>query len=323
LNTSCKVAAMLLALCASQAGLAQGAFPTKPIRVIVVFPPGGSADVIARLAAPVMAEKLGQPVVIDNRPGAGGNIGIDAVAKAAPDGYTLGWSGAGALGINSSLYTKMTFDPLKDLAPIGVAAAGTFVLVAPVTSKDQNIADLIASARARPDSLSIGHGGQGTMMHLSAELFDQTAKIQAVMVPYKGTAPATIDAMAGQVPLAVSDIPSALAYIQSGRLKALAVTSLQRSESLPDVPTLAESGLPGYEAVGWFGVVAPAGTPPAVIDRLNKALNESLNRPDIKEKIIGLGMEPGHTSPDEFGRFMKTEADKWGKIVQKLGLRVD
>jgi tripartite-type tricarboxylate transporter receptor subunit TctC len=312
-----------LALCASQAGLAQGAFPTKPIRVIVVFPPGGSADVIARLAAPVMAEKLGQPVVIDNRPGAGGNIGIDAVAKAAPDGYTLGWSGAGALGINSSLYTKMTFDPLKDLAPIGVAAAGTFVLVAPVSSKDQSIADLIASARARPGSLSIGHGGQGTMMHLSAELFDQTAKIQAVMVPYKGTAPATVDAMAGQVPLAVSDIPSALAYIQSGRLKALAVTSLQRSESLPDVPTLAESGLPGYEAVGWFGVVAPAGTPPAVVDRLNKALNESLNRPDIKEKIIGLGMEPGHTSPDEFGRFMKTESDKWGKIVQKLGLHVD
>lgn len=299
------------------------AFPTKPIRMIVAFPPGGSTDLVARIISPVMSERLGQQVVVENRGGAGGNIAMEAVARSTPDGHVIGFSGAGALGINGMLYRNMTFDPIKDLTPVGRVAFSAFVLVGPANAKDKTIADVIADAKAMPDKLSLGHGGQGTVMQLASELFNQLAGVKTVLVPYKGTGPATIDAMSGQIPLAMSDTPSAVSYIQAGRLKAYAVTTAQRSPALPDVPTMVEAGLPGYEATGWFAIAAPAGTPAPVVQKLNAALNFALNSPDVKARIIAAGAEPGPTTPEELQQLIATDTDKWGKIIKRLNIRLD
>ena len=249
-------------LAGAQSGPATPAtdYPQNPVKIVVTFPPGGSSDAVVRMLVPRLNARLGQSVVVDNRPGAGGNIGLAVVAKAAPDGYTLGVGAAGGLAANVSLYPQMPFDPAKDFAPIGMLAAIPFVVVGHPSLPARTLREVIAMARAQPGKLSIGHGGNGTAMHLSAQLMAQMADAKFTEVPYRGSGPAALDVVAGQVPLALVDLTAALQQIRAGKLVAYAVTSPQRLPSLPDVPTVSEEGLAGYDSTGWFGVVAPAGT---------------------------------------------------------------
>ena len=298
------------------------AYPDQPIKIIVSFPPGGSADIVIRALQPVLADDLRQPIVIENRAGAGGNIGIGAVAQAAPDGYTVGVAAAGVLTVNPHLNrAAMPFDPIKDLAPVTLLAEIPFVLVASQKSEVTSVADLIAKARAQPQSLSIGHGGNGTAMHLTSALFAQKADVKVQLIAYRGTAPATTDVLAGHIPFAVLDIPASQQLIKEGKLKALGVSAAKRVAFLPDVLPLAEQGLSGFESVGWFGIVAPAGTPPDVIGKLNAAFVKALSEPAAIEKIRVLGAEPAPTSPDGFARFIQSESAKWGKLIAEAGIK--
>jgi len=321
-----KIIRGLLAACAALwlgAPLAQPNYPTKPIRFIVTFPPGGSSDLIARALAAVLSERLRQQVLVENRPGAGGNIGMDAVAKAAPDGYTMGLGAAGALAANVSLYAKMPYDPVKDFAPVSNVAFVPFFLVAKTALPANDLRELVALASAKPGQLMLGHGGNGTAMHLSGELFKLMAKVQLTNVPYKGSGPAAIDAVSGQLDLAVVDVASAINQVKAGRLKAIAVTSAKRVSVAPDVPTLAEAGLTGYEATGWFGVVMPAGTSPEIIGRMNNELVTALKRQDIRERVIAAGAEPSPSTPQEFGALIRDEIAKWAQVVKISGAKPD
>jgi len=321
-----KIIRGLLAACAALwlgAPLAQPNYPTKPIRFIVTFPPGGSSDLIARALAAVLSERLRQQVLVENRPGAGGNIGMDAVAKAAPDGYTMGLGAAGALAANVSLYAKMPYDPVKDFAPVSNVAFVPFFLVAKTALPANDLRELVALASAKPGQLMLGHGGNGTAMHLSGELFKLMAKVQLTNVPYKGSGPAAIDAVSGQLDLAVVDVASAINQVKAGRLKAIAVTSAKRVSVAPDVPTLAEAGLAGYEATGWFGVVMPAGTSPEIIGRMNNELVTALKRQDIRERVIAAGAEPSPSTPQEFGALIRDEIAKWAEVVKISGAKPD
>ncbi|MBN9373074.1 tripartite tricarboxylate transporter substrate binding protein [Hydrogenophaga sp. YM1] len=315
-------ASALLAL-AAPALANEAAWPTKPIRVIVTFPPGGSADAIVRAIGPRVSEKLGQPLVIENRPGAGGNIGLTAVAKAEPDGHTVGLGAAGALSANVSLYPQMPYDPVKDFKPVSLVAAIPFVFVGHPSVGVRTQAELIALAKRDPSKLTIGHGGNGTAMHLTASLFDQMAGTKIVQVAYRGSGPAAVDALAGQIPLAVTDLPAALPHIRAGKLQAFSVTSDKRVPALPDVPTVAEAGLAGYESVGWFGIVAPAATPDAIVNKLNAALVEALNDPATQATIRGLGVEPAPTTPKAFGDYIKSETTKWAKVIRTAGIKLE
>ncbi len=299
-------------------------FPNKPIRVVVTFPPGGSADAVVRMLVPRLNDKLGQQVVVDNRPGAGGNIGLTVVAKAAPgDGYTLGVGAAGALAANSSLYSQMPFDPLKDLKPVSMLAAIPFVIIGnpAVAAKTQK--DLIALAKSQPGKLSLAHGGNGTAMHLSAALFAQMADVKLVEIPYKGSGPVALDVLAGQVPLGVVDLPSALQHIKAGKLTAYAVTSPQRLPMLPDVPTVSEAGLAGYDSTGWFGVVAPAGTPDAVVARLNAEITAALNDEAIKSAMRNLGVEPAPGTAQAFDAYIRSETQKWSRVIKAANIKAE
>jgi tripartite-type tricarboxylate transporter receptor subunit TctC len=321
--------ALLGTTCALLAGTAHGQaasssdFPTKPIRMIVTFPPGGSADAVVRMLVPKLNEKLGQAVIVDNRPGAGGNVGLTAVAKAPGDGYTLGVGAAGALSANVSLYPNMPFDPLKDFKPVGMLAAIPFVIVGHPSVAAKTQKELIALAKAEPGKLSIGHGGNGTAMHLSAALFSQMADVKLVEVPYRGSGPAALDAMAGQIPLAVVDLPSALQQIKAGKLIAYAVTSPKRLPMLPDVPTVAEAGLPGYDSTGWFGVVAPADTPAPIVARMNAEIVAALNDEKVKESMRTLGVEPAPGTPKDFDNYIREETKKWAKVIKTAGIKLD
>jgi tripartite-type tricarboxylate transporter receptor subunit TctC len=298
-------------------------FPKQPIRMVVTFPPGGSADAVVRMLVPRLNEKLGQQVVVDNRPGAGGNIGLALVAKAPPDGYTLGVGAAGALAANSSLYAQMPFDPLKDFRPVSMLAAIPFVLIGHPSLQAKTQQELLALARAQPGKLSIAHGGNGTAMHLSAALFAQMADVKLVEVPYKGSGPAALDVLAGNVPLAVVDLPSALQHIRAGKLVAYGVTSPQRLPQLPDVPTVAEAGLAGYDSTGWFGVVAPAGTPAAIVQRLNAEITAALNDEQIRTSMRNLGVEPAPTRPEQFEAYIRSETAKWGTVIRQAGIKIN
>jgi tripartite-type tricarboxylate transporter receptor subunit TctC len=262
-------------------------------------------------------------VVVDNRPGAGGNIGLALVAKAPADGYTLGVGAAGALAANASLYDKMPFDPLKDFKPVSMLAAIPFVLVGHPALNAKTQQELIALARTQPGKLSIGHGGNGTAMHLSAALFAQMADIKVVEVPYKGSGPAALDVLAGNVPLAVVDLPSALQQIKAGKLVAFAVTSPQRLPQLPDVPTAAEAGLPGYDSTGWFGVVAPAGTSTAIVNRLNAEITAALNDEAIKASMRNLGVEPAPSKPEAFEAYIRAESQKWAQVIRQANIKIE
>ena len=301
---------------------AASAYPDQPIKIIVTFPPGGSADIVIRTLQPAIAEELHETIVIENRSGAGGNIGIGAVAQAAPDGYTLGVAAAGVLTVNPHLNrAAMSFDPLKDLTPITLLAQIPFVLVASQESKFASVNDVIAAARAHPDELSIGHGGNGTAMHLTSALFVQKAALRIKLVAYRGTAPAAVDVLAGHIPLAVLDIPASQQLIRDGKLKALGVSAATRVAFLSDVPPLAELGLSDFESVGWFGLVAPAGTPADIIQKLNAAFVKALNDPVAAEKIRVLGAEPAPSSPESFARFIQSESIKWAKVIADAGIK--
>jgi tripartite-type tricarboxylate transporter receptor subunit TctC len=314
-------ACLLLCLVPAVAVAAE-AYPNQPIRIIVTFPPGGSADIVIRALQPLLTEELHQTIVIENRSGAGGNIGIGAVAQAAPDGYTIGVAAAGVLTVNPHLNrTAMSFDPLKDLAPVTLLAEIPFVLVASQQAGLKSVGDVLAAAKVHPGELAMGHGGNGTAMHLTSALFNQKAGVNILLVPYRGTAPATLDVLAGHVPLAVLDIPASQQLIRDGKLVALGVSARQRVVFLPDVPPLAELGLDGFESVGWFGVVAPARTPGEIVGRLNAAFVKALSDGAAVAKIRVLGAEPAPSSPEQFAAFIQSESVKWGKLISEAGIK--
>jgi tripartite-type tricarboxylate transporter receptor subunit TctC len=311
---------LLAALVFCSAAGAQN-YPAKPIRFIVSFPPGGSSDLISRAIAPRMSEKLGQPVIVENRPGAGGMIGVDVVAKAPPDGHVIGLAAAGALSSNIHLYPTMPFHPEKDLAPLSMLAMIPFFLVAHPSQPD-SLKGVIDAAKAKPGALSYGHGGQGSTMHLAGELLNMMAGIKVQAVPYKGSGPVSADVLGGQVQLGVVDVPSAIANVKAGKLRALAVTTKRRISAAPDVPTFEEAGLAGYEAIGWFGAVAPAGTPSQIVNRLNQEIRNALSAPEVRERALSAGTEPFPTTPEEFAAIIREETKKWGEVVKTAGIKL-
>ena len=302
---------------------AQASYPSKPIRLVVPFPAGGTTDILARAVAQRLTETMGQPVVVDNRAGAGGNIGADMVAKAPPDGYTLLMGTVGTHAINASLYAKMPYDHVRDFAPVILVAGVPNVLVVNPALPVNSVQELIAYGTANPGKLNFASSGNGTSIHLAAELFKTMTGVQMAHVPYKGSAPALVDLAGGQVQLMFDNLPSSLALIKAGKLKALAVTSAQRSAALPDVPTVAESGLAGFEASSWFGLLAPAGTPKDIIAKLNGEVTKWLATPEAKEKLAAQGAIPAGRSPDDFMRHIAAETVKWQKVVKDSGAKVD
>jgi len=312
------VAGAIACLCLGWAGSAAAAFPDRPIRIVVSFPPGGSSDAMARIVQPGVEKILGQSVVIENKPGAGGMIAIDMIAKSPPDGYVLGLGGAGALGTNLGLQEKMPYDPRTDLAPVTGIAGSPFILAAAPTFQGQSLRDVIAFAKSS-GKIEIGHGGNGTLMHLTAELFNQMAGTKVALVPYRGIAPVVTDLIGGHVALGVIDPPSGMTAIEGAKIKTVAISSATRFARLPDIPTFAESGLPGFESTGWFGIVAPAGTPPDVVAKLNAAFVTVLKDPEVIERIRALGAEPIPMSSADFAAFIRAEIDKWLKVTKAAG----
>jgi tripartite-type tricarboxylate transporter receptor subunit TctC len=311
-----------LSLCVGLgSGPALAVYPEKPIRLIVSFPPGGSSDAMARIVQSGVEKQLGQSLVIENRPGAGGMIAIDMIAKAAPDGYVLGLGGAGALGTNLGLGEKMSYDPRKDIAPVTGLATSPFILAAMPSFSGNSLRDVIAQAKSAPDKLAIGHGGNGTLMHLTGELFNQMAGTKVGLVPYRGIAPVVNDLIGNHVPLGVIDPPSGKAAMDGNKIKTIAISSAQRFPLLPEIPTFAESGLPGFESNGWFGIVAPAGTPPDVIARLNAAFVAVLKDKEVIERIHALGAEPMPMTPQQFSAYIHSEIEKWLKVASQASTK--
>ena len=316
-------AVALAALSATPFAGAQATYPTKPIRIVVPFPAGGTTDILARAVAQRLSDTLGQPAVVDNRPGAGGNIGAELVAKASPDGHTLLMGTVGTHAINASLYSKMPYDHVRDFAPIILVAGVPNVLVVHPSVPVNSVQELIAYAKANSGKLNFASSGSGTSIHLAGELFKTMAGVQMAHVPYKGSAPAVTDLLGGQVQLMFDNLPSALPHIKAGKLKALAVTSATRAAALPDVPTIAESGLAGFDATSWFGLLAPAGTPQPIIAKLNSEVAKWLASAEAKEKMAGLGANAAGHSTDEFVRHIAAETSKWAKVVKESGAKVD
>jgi len=315
--------AATLAILTPHAAAAADAYPARPIRFVVAFPPGGGTDIIARSIAQKLAERLAQQVVVDNRPGAGGNIGTDIVAKSAPDGYTMLMGSAGPLAINASLFASMPFDPVRDLAPVTLAASTPNVLVVHPSLRAATVKELIALARTRPGEINFASSGHGTPAHLAGELFNSMAGVKLVHVPYKGAAPALADLLGGQVQLMFSTMPPALPHVKDGKLRALAVTSLKRSRATPDLPTVDEAALPGFEANTWHGVVLPAGTPPAIIARLNREIVAILHLHEVVERLSSQGAEPVGSTPEEFAAYIRSETVKWAKVVRESGAKAE
>jgi len=308
--------------CASMAAQAQ-TYPTKPVRVIVTFAPGGSSDTVTRLIGPRLSERLGQPIVIENRPGGGGSIGADAVAKSAPDGYTLVVGAQGGLALNTIFYPKLPYDPLKDFAPITLLITSPFVVsVNPAVMPVGSVAELIELLKTKRGT-PFASGGTGSGMHLAGELFKLMANLDMTHVPYKGNGPALTDLAGGQLPLAFTDLGSTTAFLKSGRVRALAVTSKQRTPLAPDIPSATEAGLPDWVAFGWFGLAAPAGTPRAVINRLNAETTAILRQSDVRERILATYNEPSPTTPEEFGNFIRAEIADWSKVIREAGVKIE
>jgi len=314
---------LLLAALASAPAIAADAFPTKPVRIVVTFPPGGSTDAVLRMIAPRLSQQLGQQAVIDNRPGAGGNIGMAAVAQADADGHVIGVGAAGALAANASLYKDMPFDAQRDFAPVSLLAHVPFVIVARADDALATLPQILDAAREHPGTLTMAHGGNGTAMHLSVELLRQMGKADITGIAYRGNGPATVDVLGGQVRLAMLDLPSALPHVQAGKLRAVAVTSETRLSALPETPTIAEAGLPGYASTGWFGFVAPAGTPVPVVARWHQAIKAALADPQIARDAETMGVTLAPDTPADFGRFIATETDKWREVIRTAGTRLD
>ncbi len=313
------LAATVLAASWSAPALAQDAWPNKPVRLVVPFAPGGSTDVIARMMAQKLTEVWGQTVVVDNRAGAGGNLGADIVAKSPADGYTLLF-GTGSITINPQLYKKMPFDTKKDLVPVTNVASGPMLVVVPDDSPLTSVKDLIAQAKAKPGSINFGSAGVGSQVHLAGENFANAAGVDIVHVPYKGEAPAYTDLIAHQTQMMVGNFAAASALLGKGRLRALAVTSKQRMPSMPEVPTVSESGLPGFENTGWFGLLAPAGTPAPILARIHADVVKALASTEIKARLYVQGMTPVGNSPAEFVKAMDEESQHWATVVKNRKL---
>jgi tripartite-type tricarboxylate transporter receptor subunit TctC len=312
------LATLTLAAACAQAQTA--AYPNKPIRFLIANAPGGGLDITARLTGPVISSGLGQQVIYDNRGGAAGSIAAETVAKAAPDGYTMLMGSIGNLAVNPHVYKGLGYDPLKDLAPVTFAVSGSNVLVVHPTVPVKSVQELIALARKQPGGLTYGSSGSGNAGHLAAELFSSMAKIKMVHVPYKGGAPAMTALLSGEVQLIFASPPTAQVQVKAGKVRPLAVTTAKRSLVLPELPTIAESGLAGYETDNWYGVVVPAKTPRAIVDRLNKELVHALNVPEVKEALLRNGLESAPGSPEAFGAYIKSEYRKWGKLIAEAGI---
>jgi tripartite-type tricarboxylate transporter receptor subunit TctC len=301
------------------AAQAQAGYPDHPITLIVPYAAGGGNDVLARAVAEPMGKLLGQPLVIENHGGAGGSVGTRQVAKAAPDGYTLGLGGTGTLAIDPTLYPNLGYDPRKDFAPVGLIATSPLIILVNQSVDARNVQELIALAKAQPGKLNYASAGTGSGIHLGTVLFADTAGIDMTHIPYKGSGPALTDLLGGHVQIYFSSLPPAVGLVKEGKLRALAVTGLKRSASFPDVPTVAEQGLPGFEAVLHYGIVAPAGTPRSIVDKLNAALRAALSDPKVHGHIATEGADPLSTSPDEYAADIDREETKWSALVKKSG----
>jgi tripartite-type tricarboxylate transporter receptor subunit TctC len=307
---------------------AQGNWPTRAVKIIVPFPAAGTTDILARAIAPELAKAFGQQFIVDNRAGAGGNVGTEIVARSPNDGYTLLMGTVGTHGINRALYAKLPYDPIKDFAPITMVAGVPNVMVVPAEkSKTMGIltvADFIKYAKAHPGQLNMASSGNGTSIHLSGELFKSMTGTYMVHFPYRGSGPALLDLMSGTMDVMFDNLPSSLPQIRAGRLRALAVTSRQRSSALPDVPTIEEAaGLKGFDATSWFGLLAPAGTPPEIVNRIQQEVAKSFSSPAIKEKLVSQGAIPSGNTPAEFAKHIAAEHVKWAKVVKESGAKVD
>jgi tripartite-type tricarboxylate transporter receptor subunit TctC len=317
--------ALALGLALMFAAPAHAAYPERPVTMVVPFSAGGATDIFARIVGEELSKRLGQQIVIDNRPGAGGNTGTAVVAKAAPDGYTLVMGTIGTHAINSSIYKRMPYDPVRDFAPVTIVAAVPNVLVAHPSAPFRTVTELIAYAKANPGNLNFASSGNGSSIHLSGEMFKAMTETDIEHIPYKGSGPAVIDMISGQVPSMImfDNLPSSLPQIKAGKLMALGVTSAARTPILPEVPTIAEAALPGYEATPWFGVLAPAGTPKEIIDRLNSEIVAILGMPTVKERLLEQGAEPVGDAPEHFAEVIKADLTKWAALIEKAGISVD
>ena len=299
------------------------AYPNRAIRIVVPFSPGGTTDILSRAVGQKLTETWGQPVVIDNRPGASGMIGADIVAKAAPDGYTVLMASVAEVAINQSLYSKMAYDPLKDLAPVTLAGIAPLILVIHPSMPVQSLKELVALAKAKPGQLAFASPGNGSVQHLSGELVKTVARIDMVHVPYKGGAPALADVLGGQISMFFAGMPPAMPLVKAGKLRALAVTTAKRSPAAPDVPTMEEAGVPGFDISIWFGVYVPTGAPKDVIAKLASDMSKALNRPDVKQRLAEQGLETVGNSTEQFSAFFRAEIVKYAKIIKDSGAKAD
>jgi tripartite-type tricarboxylate transporter receptor subunit TctC len=313
---------ILWALLAGGAATAE-TYPEHPVRIVVPYPPGGSNDIVARVLAQKLSERWGQQAIVDNRGGASGDIGAEAVAQAPADGYTLLLTAPGPLTVNAALFRNLPFDPAKDFAPVALVASVPIVLMVHPSLPVKSVQDLIALARREPGTLNFGSSGSGSTNHLAGELLKKLAGIDIVHVPYRGAAPAMSDLVGGHIPMMFDNMPGALVQIKAGTVRPIAVAGATRAAALPDLPTVAESGVPGFEASSWFGLVARAGTPAAVLTRLTGDVDDILRMPEIEKRFAELGAEPGRASGDAFGAFLRAETAKWSKVVEEAGAKVD
>ena len=324
-----RIACVVLSAVLSSSGVAIAqntatqSYPAKPIRFVIPFPPGGPADIFGRTIGQQLSDRWNQQVVIDNRAGAGGNIGADIVAKAPADGYTILMGFVGTHAINPSLYRSMPYDNIRDFAPVGLVATATIVLVTHPTVQAKSVKELIALAKTKPGGLTFGSPGNGTPQHLAGELFNTMAQVKTTHIPYKGAVPALQDLLGGRISYIFSSMPPALPHVKLGKINALAVTSTKRSPATPELPTVAESGLPGYEVINWYGVLAPAGTPQAIVAKLNTEVTRIMLLPEVKERLAAQGAETMTSTPQEFASFIRSETEKWAKVVKFSGARID
>ena len=314
-----------LGFCAQAQNISQKntVWPKQPIRIIVTFTPGGAPDILARVLAESWQQNLGVPVLVENRPGYGGNIGAELVAKSEPDGYILLIGTVGIHAINGSLYEKMSFDPIKDFTPISFLASTPNVLIVNKKLGVSNLHELIELAKAKPDQLTFGSSGVGTSLHMSGELFKEIAGVQIRHIPYKGRAQSLPDLLSGRISMLFDNLSSSLALIKAGEVQALGVTTLKRSHAAPDIPTLVEQGLTGFEAISWFSLMAPANLPPNIQKRLNQMTHQTLSNPEVRARLLAGGLDPAPGSPKDLSRLMSSEASKWGRVVRQSGAKLE